>query len=96
MVKIIFQNVDWGSLNKLMVSFIRQTLIKVLQDLNDEETANIFVKASKSPELHFFREGLTLFLSHFLVKNCVKNIGEEKLALLSKRVKAAQAALNRS
>ncbi|XP_050548681.1 nucleolar MIF4G domain-containing protein 1 [Daktulosphaira vitifoliae] len=92
----VLKNIDWGSLNKLMVSFIRQTLIKVLQDLDDEETANIFVKASKNLELHFFREGLTLFLSHFLVKNAVKNIGEDKLALLTKRVKAAQAALNRS
>lgn len=79
-----------------MVSFVRQTLIKVLQDIDDEETANIFVKASKSPALQFFREGLTLFLSHFLVKNASKDISDSKLELLTKRVKAAQAALNRS
>lgn len=79
-----------------MVSFVRQTLIKVLQDIDDKETANIFVKASKNPSLQFFREGLTLFLSHFLVKNMSKDISESKLELLTNRVKTAQAALNRS
>lgn len=76
-----------------MVSFVRQTLIKVLQDIDDEETATIFIKASKNPSLEFFREGLTLFLSHFLIKNASKNISDSKLELLKNRVNAAQAAL---
>ncbi|XP_029346687.1 nucleolar MIF4G domain-containing protein 1 isoform X3 [Acyrthosiphon pisum] len=91
----ILKNVDWGSLNKLMVSFVRQTLIKVLQDSDEEETTNIFLKASKNPTLQFFREGLTLFLSHFLIKNASKDISDNKLELLTNRVKVAQAALNR-
>lgn len=78
-----------------MVSFIRQTLIKVLQDTDEEETTNIFLKASKNPTLQFFREGLTLFLSHFLIKNASKDISDSKLELLTNRVKIAQAALNR-
>lgn len=76
-----------------MVSFVRQTLIKVLQDTDDEETATIFIKASKNPSLEFFREGLTLFLSHFLIRNASKNISDSKLELLKNRVNAAQAAL---
>ncbi|XP_025414440.1 nucleolar MIF4G domain-containing protein 1 [Sipha flava] len=92
----ILKNVDWGSLNKLMVSFVRQTLIKVLQDISEEETTNIFLKASKNPSLQFFREGLSLFLSHFLIKNASKDISDDKLKLLTNRVKAAQAALNHS
>lgn len=76
-----------------MVSFVRQTLIKVLQDIDNEETATIFIKASKNPSLEFFREGLTLFLSHFLIKNASKNISDSKLELLKNRVNAAQAAL---
>ncbi|XP_026814805.1 nucleolar MIF4G domain-containing protein 1 homolog [Rhopalosiphum maidis] len=91
----ILKNVDWGSLNKLTVSFVRQTLIKVLQDIDEEETTNIFLKASKNPTLQFFREGLTLFLSHFLIKNASKDISDSKLELLTNRVKVAQAALNR-
>lgn len=79
-----------------MVSFVRQTLIKVLQDIDEEETTNIFIKASKNPCLQFFREGLTLFLSHFLIKNSSKNINGNKLEMLINRVKAAQAALNLS
>ncbi|XP_050425315.1 nucleolar MIF4G domain-containing protein 1 [Adelges cooleyi] len=90
----LLKNVDWGSLNKLMVSFVRQTLIKVLQDSNDEETTTIFVKASKNPGLQFFREGLSLFLSHFLIKNSAQDVSDDKLKLLTKRVKTAQAALN--
>jgi len=78
-----------------MVSFVRQTLIKVLQDIDEEETTNIFLKASKNPSLQFFREGLTLFLSHFLIKNASKDISDSKLELLTNRVKVAQAALNR-
>jgi len=78
-----------------MVSFVRQTLIKVLQDSDEEETTNIFLKASKNPTLQFFREGLTLFLSHFLIKNASKDISDSKLELLTNRVKVAQAALNR-
>lgn len=77
-----------------MVSFVRQTLIKVLQDINEEETTNIFLKASKNPSLQFFREGLTLFLNHFLIKNASKDISDSKLELLTSRVKAAQTALN--
>lgn len=77
-----------------MVSFVRQTLIKVLQDSDEEETSNIFLKASKNPSLQFFREGLTLFLSHFLIKNASKDISDNKLELLTNRVKVAQAALN--
>lgn len=80
----------------MIVSFVRQTLIKVLQDIDEEETVNIFVKASKNPSLQFFREGLTLFLSHFLIKNASKNISDSKLELLAYRVKTAQAAINRS
>ncbi|XP_025190646.1 nucleolar MIF4G domain-containing protein 1 homolog [Melanaphis sacchari] len=91
----ILKNIDWGSLNKLMVSFVRQTLIKVLQDIDEEETTNIFLKASKNPTLQFFREGLTLFLSHFLIKNASKDLSDNKLKLLTNRVKVAQAALNR-
>lgn len=79
-----------------MVSFVRQTLIKVLQDINEEETTNIFLKASKNPSLQFFREGLTLFLNHFLIKNASKDISDSKLELLTSRVKAAQTALNRN
>lgn len=79
-----------------MVSFVRQTLIKVLQDINEEDTINIFIKGSKNPSLQFFREGLSLFLSHFLIKNASKNISDNKLQLLTERVKAAQAALNRN
>lgn len=79
-----------------MVSFVRQTLIKVLQDIDEEETTNIFIKASKNPSLQFFREGLTLFLNHFLIKNMSKNINDNKLEMLTNQVKVAQAALNRS
>jgi nucleolar MIF4G domain-containing protein 1 len=79
-----------------MVSFVRQTLIKVLQDISEEETTYIFLKASKNPSLQFFREGLSLFLSHFLIKNASKDISDDKLKLLTNRVKAAQAALNHS
>jgi len=77
-----------------MVSFVRQTLIKVLQDIDEEETTHIFIKASKNPTLQFFREGLTLFLSHFLIKNASKDISDSKLELLTNKVKVAQAALN--
>jgi len=66
----------------------------MLQDINDEETTTIFVKASKNPSLQFFREGLSLFLSHFLIKNASKNISDNELKLLNNRVKAAQTALN--
>ncbi len=79
-------------MNKPMVKLIRQILLAILLADDEHVVADIFSRISKSEKLFMLREGLLLFLHHFVLKN-VKKIGtddrKEKLDLLPKRVELA-------
>ncbi|XP_075683515.1 nucleolar MIF4G domain-containing protein 1 [Rhinoderma darwinii] len=85
----IFKVIEFSELDKIKVSFLRQVLYKLLMDSEADDLAVIFGKVSDNPKLGMLREGLKLFISHFLLKNvCVQKTPEEA-ELLTQRADLA-------
>lgn len=81
-------------MNKRMVRLVRQILLGIL--LNDDENVIVetFSRISKSEKLLALREGLQLFLHHFVLKNVeapsLEGESEERnLRMLPERVELA-------
>ncbi|XP_073486039.1 nucleolar MIF4G domain-containing protein 1 [Aquarana catesbeiana] len=75
----IFKVIEFSELDKTKVSFLRQILSRVLVDAEADDLAVIFGKISDNPKLGMLREGLKLFISHFLLKNIQKSAEEAEL-----------------
>ncbi|KAM5156934.1 nucleolar MIF4G domain-containing protein 1 [Mantella aurantiaca] len=75
----IFKVIEFSELDKTKVSFLRQILSRVLIDAEADDLAVIFGKVSDNPKLGMLREGLKLFISHFLLKNFQKSAEETEL-----------------
>ncbi|XP_077411196.1 nucleolar MIF4G domain-containing protein 1 isoform X2 [Vanacampus margaritifer] len=65
----LFKVIEFGELDKPKVRFLRQVLTRLLTDAEPEDLVSIFSRISGIPQLGMLREGLTLFISHFLLKN---------------------------
>ncbi|KAG8573426.1 hypothetical protein GDO81_012402 [Engystomops pustulosus] len=65
----VFKVIEFSELDKIRVSFLRQVLYKMLMDSEADDIAVIFGKISDNQKLGMLREGLKLFISHFLLKN---------------------------
>uniref|UniRef100_T1JAJ7 MI domain-containing protein n=1 Tax=Strigamia maritima TaxID=126957 RepID=T1JAJ7_STRMM len=61
----ILKVIHFSEMNKHLVRFLRQLLIRVL--LHDNFRI-VFQKINPSPKLRMFREGLRLFLRHFILR----------------------------
>uniref|UniRef100_A0A8C7X832 Nucleolar MIF4G domain-containing protein 1 n=1 Tax=Oryzias sinensis TaxID=183150 RepID=A0A8C7X832_9TELE len=88
-----FQVIEFGELDKPTVRFLRQVLTKLLKDTDPEDLAAIFGRISGIPQLAMLREGLKLFISHFLLKNAQTQAPAEQAALLSERAEVAAKAM---
>ncbi|KAJ8419137.1 hypothetical protein AAFF_G00006360 [Aldrovandia affinis] len=89
----ILKVIEFGELDKPKVRFLRQVLSKLLNDTDPEELEGIFGRISGIPKLGMLREGLKLFISHFLLKN-VQSLGTaEQAELLSERAGVATRAM---
>uniref|UniRef100_A0A8C5WCF6 Nucleolar MIF4G domain-containing protein 1 n=1 Tax=Leptobrachium leishanense TaxID=445787 RepID=A0A8C5WCF6_9ANUR len=95
----VFKVIEFSELDKFRVSFLRQVLHKLLMDAEVEDLAQIFGKISENAKLGMLREGLKLFITHFLLKNIRAQRNAEEAELLVHRadlaVKALQAKENR-
>ncbi|XP_036378786.1 nucleolar MIF4G domain-containing protein 1 [Megalops cyprinoides] len=89
----ILKAIEFGELDKPKVRFLRQVLSKLLTDTDPEELANIFGRISGIPKLGMLREGLKLFISHFLLKNVQSQGTAEQARLLSERAEVAAKAM---
>lgn len=85
--------IEFGELDKLKVRFLRQMLTKLLKETDPEDLACIFGKVSGIPRLGMLREGLKLFISHFLLKNAQSQGAAEQAGLLSERAQVATKAM---
>lgn len=65
----VLKVVQFGELDKPTMRLIRQIMLSLLLHENTEECLQVFERISLSPQLQTFREGLRLFISHFLLKN---------------------------
>ncbi|KAM4533657.1 nucleolar MIF4G domain-containing protein 1 isoform 2-T2 [Odontesthes bonariensis] len=85
--------IEFGELDKPTVRFLRQVLTKLLKETEPEELASIFGRISGIPKLGMLREGLKLFISHFLLRNAQSQGPAEQAALLSERAQVATKAM---
>ncbi|XP_048866598.1 nucleolar MIF4G domain-containing protein 1 isoform X2 [Brienomyrus brachyistius] len=65
----ILKVIEFGELDKTRVRFLRQVLSKLLRDTDHQVLGEIFGRISGLPKLKAMREGLKLFISHFLLRN---------------------------
>ncbi|KAM4706133.1 nucleolar MIF4G domain-containing protein 1 [Rhinophrynus dorsalis] len=95
----VFKVIEFSELDKTKVSFLRQVLYRLLTEAEEEDVALIFGKISENPKLGMLREGLKLFITHFLLKGVLAQRGAEEANALSQRadiaIKALQAKENR-
>ncbi|XP_055785189.1 nucleolar MIF4G domain-containing protein 1 isoform X1 [Salvelinus fontinalis] len=89
----ILKVIEFGELDKPKVKFLRQVLTKLLKDTETEDLTNIFGRISGIPKLGMLREGLKLFISHFLLKNAQSQGPAEQADLLSERAEVATKAM---
>ncbi|KAK2511295.1 Nom1 [Columba guinea] len=89
----VLKVIEFSELDKPKVRFLRQVLSMLLIKADDEEISDIFVRVSDNPKLGVLREGLKLFLTHFLLKNAQAQKSAEEFSLLKERVELATKAL---
>ncbi|XP_020865261.1 nucleolar MIF4G domain-containing protein 1 [Phascolarctos cinereus] len=89
----IFKVVEFSELNKPRVHFLRKILHKLLMETEVEELATIFGRVSDNPKLGMLREGLKLFISHFLLRNAQALQSAEEANTLKERADLATKSL---
>lgn len=86
--------VQFGELDKPTLKLVRQIMLGILLHESTEACTQVFERISVSPQLQNFREGLRLFIRHFLLKNIkVGVIPETEMMKLKERAKIADKAL---
>nr|XP_020507731.1 nucleolar MIF4G domain-containing protein 1 [Labrus bergylta] len=89
----VLKVIEFGELDKPTVRFLRQVLTKLLKETEPEDLAAIFGRISGIPKLGMLREGLKLFISHFLLKNAPSPGAAEQASVLSERAQVASRAM---
>ncbi|XP_071158914.1 nucleolar MIF4G domain-containing protein 1-like [Mytilus edulis] len=87
----VFKVVEFGTLDKNMVRFLKQVLQEILLDHPDHVMQEVFSRIAPLTKLHLLHEGLKLFMRHFLVG---KKSKQEQNKLLIERVSLAEKALS--
>ncbi|XP_068940633.1 nucleolar MIF4G domain-containing protein 1 isoform X2 [Petaurus breviceps papuanus] len=88
-----FQVIEFSELNKPRVHFLRKILYMLLMETEVEELITIFGRVSDNPKLGILREGLKLFISHFLLKNTQALQSAEEANALKERADLATKSL---
>ncbi|XP_066056896.1 nucleolar MIF4G domain-containing protein 1 [Chamaea fasciata] len=89
----VLKVIEFCELDKPKVRFLRQVLSTLLTKADEEEITDIFMRVSDNPKLGMLREGLKLFLTHFLLKHAQAQKSAEEASLLKERVELATKAL---
>ncbi|XP_016295443.1 nucleolar MIF4G domain-containing protein 1-like [Sinocyclocheilus anshuiensis] len=88
----ILKAIEFGELDKPKVKFLKQIISKLLKETEPEDLVNIFGRISGIPKLGMLREGLKLFISHFLLRN-IQTQGTEQAKVLRDRAEVATRAM---
>uniref|UniRef100_A0A671M828 Nucleolar MIF4G domain-containing protein 1-like n=1 Tax=Sinocyclocheilus anshuiensis TaxID=1608454 RepID=A0A671M828_9TELE len=88
----ILKAIEFGELDKPKVKFLKQVLSKLLKETEPEDLVNIFGRISGIPKLGMLREGLKLFISHFLLRN-IQTEQIEQVKVLKDRAEVATKAM---
>ncbi|XP_072185139.1 nucleolar MIF4G domain-containing protein 1 [Excalfactoria chinensis] len=89
----VLKVIEFGDLDKPKVRFLRQVLSTLLVKTDGDDINDIFGRISDNPKLGMLREGLKLFLTHFLLKNAQVQNSDEETGLLKERAELASKAL---
>ncbi|XP_058929679.1 nucleolar MIF4G domain-containing protein 1 isoform X3 [Kogia breviceps] len=89
----ILKVVEFSELDKPRVHFLRKVLHMLLMETEVEDLGLIFARVSDSPALGLLREGLKLFISHFLLKGGQAHGGSEEASVLRERAELCVGAL---
>lgn len=89
----ILKAIEFGELDKPKVKFLKQILSKLLKETEPEDLVNIFGRISGIPKLGMLREGLKLFISHFLLRNVQTQEPSEQAKVLMDRAEVATKAM---
>ncbi|XP_036086488.1 nucleolar MIF4G domain-containing protein 1 isoform X3 [Rousettus aegyptiacus] len=88
----ILKVVEFSELDKPRVHFLRKVLHILLTETEVEDLGLIFTRVADNPKLGVLREGLRLFISHFLLKSA--HAGTEEADALRARADLAAKALH--
>ncbi|XP_056317885.1 nucleolar MIF4G domain-containing protein 1 [Danio aesculapii] len=89
----ILKAIEFGELDKPKVKFLKQILSKLLKETEPEDLLNIFGRISGIPKLGMLREGLKLFISHFLLRTVHTQEPAEQAKVLKDRAEVATKAM---
>ncbi|XP_066092595.1 nucleolar MIF4G domain-containing protein 1 isoform X1 [Saccopteryx bilineata] len=81
----ILKVVEFSELDKPRVHFLRKVLSMLLMETEVEDLSLIFMRVSNNPKLGVLREGLKLFISHFLLKSAQAHHSAEEASTLRER-----------
>ncbi|XP_044775961.1 nucleolar MIF4G domain-containing protein 1 [Neomonachus schauinslandi] len=81
----ILKVVEFSELDKPRVHFLRKVLHILLMETEVEDLGSIFARVSDNPKLGLLREGLKLFISHFLLRSAQVNTSVEEASMLRER-----------
>ncbi|XP_058390128.1 nucleolar MIF4G domain-containing protein 1 isoform X1 [Diceros bicornis minor] len=91
----ILKVVEFSELDKPRVHFLRKVLYMLLMETETEDLGLIFARVSDNPKLGMLREGLKLFISHFLLKSVQAHRSAEEASVLRERADLAAKSLHR-
>ncbi|XP_010639904.3 LOW QUALITY PROTEIN: nucleolar MIF4G domain-containing protein 1 [Fukomys damarensis] len=89
----ILKVVEFSELDKPRVHFLRKVLTMLLMETEVEDLSLIFSRVSDNPKLSVLREGLKLFISHFLLRHVQAQRSPEEANVLRERAGLASKAL---
>ncbi|XP_070372960.1 nucleolar MIF4G domain-containing protein 1 isoform X2 [Equus asinus] len=89
----ILKVVEFSELDKPRVHFLRKVLYILLMETEVEDLGLIFARVSDNPKLGMLREGLKLFISHFLLKSTQAHSSAEEASMLRERADLAAKSL---
>ncbi|XP_035866968.1 nucleolar MIF4G domain-containing protein 1 isoform X1 [Phyllostomus discolor] len=89
----ILKVVEFSELDKPRVHFLRSVLHMLLMETEAEDLGVIFARVSDNPKLGVLREGLKLFIGHFLLKGAQAPRSPEEARALRERAELTTRAL---
>lgn len=89
----VLKVIQFSEMNKRNVAYLREVLLGILMQKNVDQLVEAFRAVSESPKLNLFREGLRLFMQHFLIKQSSKLSESVDKELMKKRIRLSESAL---
>ncbi|XP_034243707.1 nucleolar MIF4G domain-containing protein 1 homolog [Thrips palmi] len=85
---------SFAEMDKACIRLVRQILLTILLSEDVPKCEEVFRRVAPSAQLHLFREGLRLFINHFVVRKGSKSLPEQEFQILQERAKVAEKLLS--